>query len=52
MMIVVTMFGCCGIVQKSRLFIGFYGFFIFFLMIFTICSVTYVLYKKDGVCFI
>lgn len=51
MMIVVAMFGCCGAVQESRLFLGFYGFSVFVLMVFTISCITYILYKKDGVNF-
>jgi len=44
------MFGCCGSVQQSRLFLGLYMVATFVLLIFTLSAGIYLLYKKDGVC--
>uniref|UniRef100_A0A915ETD7 Tetraspanin n=1 Tax=Ditylenchus dipsaci TaxID=166011 RepID=A0A915ETD7_9BILA len=48
-MIVVAFFGCCGAIQGSRLFLGFYGFSVFMLLMFTVSCGVYILYKKDGI---
>jgi hypothetical protein len=48
-MIVVAMFGCCGAIAESRLFLGFYAFSVFCLLVFTLSCLIYVLYKKDGI---
>lgn len=50
-MIVVAIFGCCGVIHGSKFLLGFYGISVFFLLIFTLSCGIYVLYKKDGVCF-
>ena len=49
-MIVVAMFGCCGVIVNSRLFLGFYAFSVFVLLVFTISCAVYIVYKRDGVC--
>lgn len=43
------MFGCCGSVQGSRLFLSIYIAAVFVLLIFTLSAGIYLLYKKDGV---
>lgn len=48
-MIVVAMIGCCGAMEGSRLFLGFYAFAVFVLLIFTLSCGIYVIYKKNGV---
>lgn len=48
-MIVVAMIGCCGAMEGSRLFLGFYAFTVFVLLIFTLSCGIYVIYKKNGV---
>lgn len=48
-MIVVAIFGCCGAIQGSRLFLGFYGFSVFVLLMFTISCVVYIIYKSEGI---
>lgn len=48
-MIVVAVFGCCGAINGSRLFLGIYGFAVICLLVATVSCGVYILYKREGI---
>ena len=51
-MVVVSMFGCCGAITRSRVLLALYAVAVSILMLCTLAAGIYILYKRDGVNFL